>query len=72
MRRMLWIAAASLIALAGCSSEKHATRQLSERERNEAIARSPLPGSAVVGRALAISDRADRRRSSLDSLRTDP
>jgi len=71
MRRLMWIALASLFALSGCSSEKHATRQLSERERNEAIARSPLPGSTVVGRALAISDRADRRRTNMDSLVTD-
>lgn len=72
MRRLSWIAVASLIALTGCSADKHASRQLSERERNEAIARSPLPGSTVVGRALAISDRADRRRASMDSLGTNP
>ena len=72
MRWWSWIAVASLIALGGCSAEQHATRRLSERERNEAIARSPLPGSTVVGRALALSDRADRRRTSLDSLDTHP
>jgi len=43
MRRLVWIALACLIGLPGCSSEKHATRELSERERNEKIARSPLP-----------------------------
>lgn len=59
-----------LAALAGCSAEKEKPRQLTERERNEAIARSVLPGAAVVGRALTVSDsaasRAQRMQTQVD------
>jgi len=69
MRRPVLVLVASLIALTvSCSSQKQAKRELTERERNEAIARSPLPGASVVGRALAVSDRSERRAESLDSL----
>ena len=61
-----------MIALAGCSTEKHATRELSERERDSLIARSQLPGASVVGRAMAVSDRMERRAARLDSTYSNP
>ena len=67
-RVALWIAPALLLGILSCSSSGHAGRELSERERDSVIARSVLPGAAVVGRAMAISDRAQRRSASMDSL----
>jgi len=72
MRRRVWIAAVCLIGLAGCSSEKETTRQLSERERDSTIARSVLPGASVVGRAMAVSDRLERRAARQDSMFSSP
>lgn len=72
MRRAIWIVAVCAIALAGCSTQKHATRELSERERDSLIARSQLPGASVVGRAMAVSDRAERRAARLDSTYSNP
>jgi len=72
MKRRIWMATLCLFALAGCSSEKHATRQLSERERDSLIARSVLPGASVVGRALAVSDRLERQAVRQDSMFSSP
>jgi len=68
----MWIAAMCLIALAGCSSERHATRQLSERERDSLISRSVLPGASVVGRAMAVSDRLEHQAARQDSMFSSP
>jgi hypothetical protein len=68
----MWIATVCLIGLAGCSSERHASRELGERERDSLIARSPLPGASVVGRAMALSDRAGRQAARQDSMFSSP
>jgi hypothetical protein len=46
------------IALAGCGAhEQKASKELTERQRDSIIAtEKALPGSGVVGRALAVSD----------------
>ncbi len=49
-----------LALLGGCAAEEK-PRQLTERERHEAIAKSVLPGAPVVGRALSVSDSAASR-----------
>jgi uncharacterized lipoprotein len=72
MKRRMWIAALCLIGLAGCSSDKQATRNLSERERDSLIARSVLPGAAVVGRAMAESDRAALQAARQDTMFSSP
>ena len=72
MKRAILIAVAGLIAGAGCSSGRHATRKLSERERDSLIARSQLPGAAVVGRAMSVSDRLERQAARQDSAFTTP
>ena len=71
MRRTMLIAAC-LLTLAGCSTQKHATRELSERERDSLIARSQLPGASVVGRAMAVSDRLQRQAARQDSAFSNP
>ena len=70
LRRAAFVASVVVVALlTSCSGQKkQAQRELTERERNEAIARSPLPGAAVVGRALAVSDREQARAAGMDSL----
>ena len=72
MKSVILFALTFLIAVPGCSSGQHATRELSERERDSLIARSQLPGAAVVGRAMAVSDRLERQAARQDSAFTNP
>lgn len=60
MRRWWLPALAGLMLLASCSSasKTDSKRALTERERDSLISRSVLPGAAVVGRAMAVSDAA--------------
>ena len=73
MLRSIALALALLAALAaaGCgnmldSDTVHDT--LTQHQRDSLIARSALPGAAVVDRALAQQDRATHRVADLDSL----
>jgi 16S rRNA C1402 (ribose-2'-O) methylase RsmI len=71
--RTRWIVAAALwLAVAGCSHHADRGAALTERQRDSLIARSPLPGASVVGRAMTVSDaqqvRADRMNAAMDSL----
>ena len=72
MKTRLLLAAAALVALAGCSSSDKPASTLTEHQRDSVLARSSLPGAAVVGRALSESDRATNRAAnmsaSMDSL----
>ena len=58
MRRKIAACALVSIALAGCGGhEQKASKELTERQRDSIIAtEKALPGSGVVGRALAVSD----------------
>lgn len=70
MRRNIALAAiaAALALTAGCFEQKpEASSQLTERQRDSILARQPLPGASVVGRALTASDRADARNGALNS-----
>jgi hypothetical protein len=58
---------ALLLAGISCAPAKP-ERELTERERDSILARSSLPGAAVVGRAMAVSDRSARRAAAMDSL----
>jgi hypothetical protein len=71
--RTRWILVAALgLVAAGCSSHADRGVTLTERQRDSIIARSPLPGASVVGRAMNVSDaqerRADRMNAAMDSL----
>lgn len=71
--RTRWILVAALgLVAAGCSSHADSGVTLTERQRDSIIARSPLPGASVVGRAMNVSDaqerRADRMNAAMDSL----
>jgi hypothetical protein len=57
-----------LLSLAGCAQRKTTPdRDLTERQRDSIIAtENALPGSVVVGRALATSDSAAAQAQRLD------
>ena len=62
---------ALVLAAGGCGNmlDSDTTRQaLTTRQRDSTIAKSVLPGAAVVGRAMAESDRSAIRPASMDSL----
>lgn len=71
MRRTLALVlgfAAATTLTAGCGSSQHPTRELTQRERDSVLAASPLPGSAVVGKAIDVSDATADRAAAMDSL----
>jgi len=71
--RLVALAVGLLLALVagGCGNmlDSDTTHKvLTERQRDSTIAKSVLPGAAVVGRALDVSDRSAVRAASMDSL----
>jgi hypothetical protein len=65
------VAGVLVCALGGCSKNSGADRDrgtMSERQRDSTIAKSSLPGSGTVGKALAASDSAAARAARIDSL----
>lgn len=68
MKTRLLLAAAALVALAGCSSgSDRPASTLTEHQRDSVLAKSSLPGAAVVGRALSESDRASNRAANMSA-----
>ena len=72
MRTALFLAGV-LALTAGCSAgNSGTTKNLTERQRDSILAREPIPGAFVVGRALNASDReasrASRMNAQVDSL----
>ena len=63
MKTLLKIALVLAATLAACSSGKQEPQKpaMTERQRDSTIARSRLPGAAVVGKALEQSDSARAR-----------
>lgn len=58
-----------LLAVAGCSGKPDAAKPpVSTRVKQEALAKSGLPGASAVGTALRVSDSAAARRKLEDSL----
>ena len=67
IREVMMVITVSL--LAGCGGEKPVTKKpMTERERNEAIGASSLPGAAGVRGALRVQDSAQARNGRLDSI----
>jgi len=65
------IAVLTLLAVAGCaghSSTPKPASTLTEAQRDTALARSSLPGAAVVGRALDVSGQGTNHAAQMDSL----
>ena len=68
MRRMMLLAAAVLVATAGCSGGKPTTtKELTQRQRDSVLSRSVLPGADVVGHAMNATDREAARAGSLNA-----
>jgi len=68
MRTALFLAAAALALTAGCSAgNSGTTKNLTERQRDSILAREPLPGASVVGRALNVSDREAARAARMNA-----
>ncbi|MFN8588404.1 MAG: hypothetical protein U0704_11470 [Candidatus Eisenbacteria bacterium] len=68
-RRLVFALALSAALLAGCgkSAEKPAS-SLTEAQRDTALARSGLPGSGAVGKALDVAGDEANRAARMDSL----
>ena len=56
-------------AATGCAprSDQAARVPLTEHQRDSVLAKSSLPGAAVVDRALAVSDRAAKRAENMNA-----
>ena len=66
--RIVWATSIGAVLLvSGCATESKPDKQLTERQRDSIIAtEKALPGSDVVGRALATSDSAAARAQRMD------
>lgn len=65
---LLLVAALSLTACAEPSKVKKSRDQMTEREKQEAVANSVLPGAGVVKRGLAMADAENRHSAEIDSV----
>ena len=69
MRKTLVSSLLLLAALAACSGDEEpsARSKMTQRERDSTIAESNLPGSAVVRKAISMSDAQKERAATMDS-----
>jgi len=59
----------ALAAFAGCEPKQtEAGKQMTQRQRDSAVAASRLPGAQGVGRALQVQDSAAARAARADSI----
>jgi hypothetical protein len=67
-RNVVLVLSLALLVLAGCARSAPESRApLTERQRDSILARQPLPGAGVVGRALESSDDAAERARAMDA-----
>ena len=64
--RILVLCLAVLAASSAACARTETHRQLTERERDSTLGKSVLPGSAVVTRALEVSDSSAARAQRMD------
>lgn len=68
MKRVLLLCVVAA-SLAGCGQKAHEpASKLTEAQRDTALSRSDLPGSAAVGRAFDAADQAKDHATQVDSL----
>jgi hypothetical protein len=68
-KTLLTLAALTLSACAEPVPKMEKTRdQMTERERQETIANSGLPGASVVRKGLAMADAENQRAAEVDSI----
>jgi hypothetical protein len=68
MRKLLELIA--LTVLWGCGAPSGVSKprdQMSQREKDSILAESKLPGSAVVRKAISVSDAQEKRAAAYDS-----
>ena len=68
MRRLFPFLVLALLAASCAKSEPDHSKALTERQRDSILAKEPIPGASVVGRALQASDRAAADAAHADSL----
>lgn len=69
-RPSMWLPALAVL-LAACAEAPEIRKprsEMTQRERDSAVAESGLPGSGVVKRAMNISDAETRRAAAFDSI----
>lgn len=63
------LALAVAVGLAACSAEPAPKAgEVTQRQRDSAVAASGLPGAAGVGRAMQVADSAQARANLVDSI----
>ncbi|HWL40301.1 MAG TPA: hypothetical protein VNO75_08690 [Gemmatimonadaceae bacterium] len=71
--RAMVLATILLCAVAACGDSEPADRaELTRREKDSIIARSPIPGARAVGTAMTSADSAAARQARLDSADQEP
>jgi hypothetical protein len=68
MRRLLPFLILAALSASCAKSQPDHTKDLTERQRDSILAKEPIPGASVVGRALQASDRAAADAARADSL----
>jgi len=68
LRRLFGLALLIALSTLSCSKSNDRRAPLTERQRDSILAREPLPGASVVGRALEVSDTAAARAARIDSM----
>ncbi len=73
-RRGLLIGGALLVvSLAGCAKdEPDARANMTQREKDSLLARSPIPGAKAVGKSMTVADSASARMNRIDSAQQNP
>lgn len=62
----------ALATAAACGGSEPAKRELTRREKDSIIARSPIPGARAVGTSMKSADSAAARQARLDSADREP
>ena len=74
LKRGLLIGGALLaVSLAGCAKdEPDARANMTQREKDSLLARSPIPGAKAVGKSMTVADSATARMNRIDSAQQNP
>lgn len=61
------------VSMAGCAKdEPDARANMSQREKDSLLARSPIPGAKAVGKSMTVADSATARMNRIDSAQQNP
>jgi outer membrane lipoprotein SlyB len=73
-RSLLLSAALISVSLVGCAKDdtQDARANMTERQKDSLIARSPIPGAKAVNKAMITADSATARQTRIDSAQQNP